>query len=1397
VAEVPKKKRSAKKRVLILAALLLGIPAGLYALARTDFAREHARQGAQQAIRDQLGLFGIIDDVDIDARSLSIIARGIVLDHPDLGRFVEAKELRIRPSWWALLSGRVDLHTITIDGASVWLTIRDGKVVNGPKIAASSGGGSSLDLPFNKLRVKHSRVIVDAAPNGNGELHDIDVFLDATSHKVLGVELNSPGGFYHRNGQRDEIQQIEARFKLTNENVQVEVARVSTPDVSLTVRRASIELPWKSAYHGEVEVRAKLARLNTLPLPVKLPPLDGELQLKAALVGDGDLPRGDVHVTLTRAVLDQYMFGEQVSLDVALDKKKLQFTGTAQVIRDGGRVELAGGLDLGEHLPLNLRLKVLDVSFAKLMEQLGVSPNAIVNWTLAGNIDLKGTLDPLHLTGPLRMPTRDFRVTRDAWHVSPNSNIIAVASATLSGGVTVKDQGIFLQNIDVTLRNSKLHVPEVLLGFDNEIRVHANGAPLDLRDVTPLVSFPLGGIGTFDVHVEGRFQDPKVGGKLAFNDFSFNTYPFGNIDSEFVLEHDLEAVRFPLMNAKKGNSRYTAKDFAIDFSNSRTLITSLLRFDRFAMQDFYHVFHYEQDERYLPYQAIVSGETQVRYSLGYPGDSPRGTLKVDMELGLREIEMSGFAFASGNFNGRFSWFDHQQGYKGAELLVERFALHKADTTLHISGKMAREGKLDMVAVADRISVRDTEGLAERMPDLSGSYSATGTIKGTAAVPLADLEVATSELRYAGQPLGDARAYVRLTGKQDPWVQEALKWPEHEPPADAVCPHAREGLARGVWPEDPPIRTSEGLIPALDAPMAFLVCGEGFNERLSFDLAIGRTSSYPLRGQLRFDKFQFAKLIPSQRTDKAAAMTGTLSGLLRLNGGALRTPTTLEGDLTIDKVKFGQSGVILENSGPIRAQFARGEFTLDPATLVGPSTKLEVAGGASLLGGLAFELTGNLDLSILPSFTPLLKSASGRLSAQVKLTGRIDRPSVFGQARLEAGKLRLASLSFPIEGLDGSATFSEQRVLIDRVNAQLLGGNVQLSGLATLQGPTIDSVRVEIAGQRVAVSPRDDVDLVIGGNGTVAWHHGDRLPKLTGTLRLDRALYKRPITMGRTLRDMTKAARADVDSYNPDADLLSVDLRVVQSEPMRVENNLIDAEMSIDDSKDAFRLIGTDQRFGVLGRMSIRRGTVRLRNTAFVIRQGEITFDNAQRVEPSFDVHAETEVRHNTSTGVVNWQIGAHAWGTPESFRFSLNSTPYLSEDDITLLLAVGVTQTELATLRNDVTGTAALEALATVTGVDKEVQRALPAIDEVRIASEYSQRSQRTEPQLHLGKRIADRVRLDAATGLSESRDFSTGVEYQISDKTSVGAAYNNQTTTSASQLGDVGVDLKWRLEFD
>ena len=108
-----------------------------------------------------------------------------------------------------------------------------------------------------------------------------------------------------------------------------------------------------------------------------------------------------------------------------------------------------------------------------------------------------------------------------------------------------------------------------------------------------------------------------------------------------------------------------------------------------------------------------------------------------------------------------------------------------------------------------------------------------------------------------------------------------------------------------------------------------------------------------------------------------------------------------------------------------------------------------------------------------------------------------------------------------------------------------------------------------------------------------------------------------------------------------------------------------------------------------------------------------------------------------------------------------------------------------------------VEALASVTGVDREVKKALPVIDDFAVTSAYSARTNRTEPQVVVGKRLSDRVRASATTGLSAESNFKTGVQWRLNNQTSVEAGYDNVQTTTSSQFGNVGVDLRWRLEFD
>ncbi|MDW8246993.1 MAG: translocation/assembly module TamB domain-containing protein, partial [Sandaracinaceae bacterium] len=84
-----------------------------------------------------------------------------------------------------------------------------------------------------------------------------------------------------------------------------------------------------------------------------------------------------------------------------------------------------------------------------------------------------------------------------------------------------------------------------------------------------------------------------------------------------------------------------------------------------------------------------------------------------------------------------------------------------------------------------------------------------------------------------------------------------------------------------------------------------------------------------------------------------------------------------------------------------------------------------------------------------------------------------------------------------------------------------------------------------------------------------------------------------------------------------------------------------------------------------------------------------------------------------------------------------------------------------------------------------------------RVSSAYSVRTGRTEPQISVGKRISDRIRVTATTGLSESRELRTVLEAQLDERTSVQAAYDNYNLTSASSFGNIGADIRWRLEFE
>jgi translocation and assembly module TamB len=298
----------------------------------------------------------------------------------------------------------------------------------------------------------------------------------------------------------------------------------------------------------------------------------------------------------------------------------------------------------------------------------------------------------------------------------------------------------------------------------------------------------------------------------------------------------------------------------------------------------------------------------------------------------------------------------------------------------------------------------------------------------------------------------------------------------------------------------------------------------------------------------------------------------------------------------------------------------------------------------------------------------------------------------------------------------------------------------------------------------------------------------------------------------------RGKRTVFDSYDPSEDVLEFDLNIKAQRALKLHNDLVEADLVLDD--EGLQLAGTNARNGVRGVVRVKPGgRIVLRRSEFEVTEGTIRFDDLTRIAPQVDVTAVTEYRRysdapvsgagssgsqaagntgSTSAAGGRWNIRLHAYGDADNLRVDLTSDPALPQDDIFLLLTVGLTRAELDQARSASVGeSVALEALGTLTGADRAVKDALPLIDEFRFGSAYSSRTGRTEPTVTVGKRLTERVRANVTSGLSETREIRSNLEWRLSPRVSVEGSYDNVNDIGSSSLGNLGADVRWRLEFE
>jgi translocation and assembly module TamB len=405
----------------------------------------------------------------------------------------------------------------------------------------------------------------------------------------------------------------------------------------------------------------------------------------------------------------------------------------------------------------------------------------------------------------------------------------------------------------------------------------------------------------------------------------------------------------------------------------------------------------------------------------------------------------------------------------------------------------------------------------------------------------------------------------------------------------------------------------------------------------------------------------------------------------------------------------------------------------------------------------------------------------------------------------------------------------------RGSARLGSGTLAIKGGAPLRGFELGSASLAITGRNLSLPSNNGIRAVADADLVATFQAGNddaaerALPRITGDVTLRSFEYKRPVTMTADISSLAqRGKRTEFEAYDPSDDALELDVRILSERPLKLQNNLVEAELLLD--PQGLNLSGTNARYGLRGDVSLKPGgRIKLRRSEFEIKEGRVRFDDTTRIAPRVDVTAVTEYRRYNTASQQNgaggpggpgagpgagatpggnagnnaaqggrFRITMRAHGDADKLKIDLTSDPALAQDDIFLLITVGLTRAELDQAQSASVGeSVALEALGTLTGADRAVTDAVPIIDELRFGSAYSSRTGRTEPTITIGKRLAERIRANVTSGVAESREIRSNVEWQLSPRVSVEGSYDNVNDISSSSLGNLGADVRWRMEFE
>ena len=779
----------------------------------------------------------------------------------------------------------------------------------------------------------------------------------------------------------------------------------------------------------------------------------------------------------------------------------------------------------------------------------------------------------------------------------------------------------------------------------------------------------------------------------------------------------------------------------------------------------------ENSYAYVSESSLTSGDSEINatgtFSLGYPrkdgGEQINARVRLDrrpmadlrraFELDDWPVEglVSGDYHLYGNYETPFGvgslvvtngsaygeTFERATAtlnFEGTGVRLSKFEVQKSTGGMTGAMWLGWDGNYSFNADGRKIPVESLKLLEFPRAPLSGVLQFTASGTGTFEVPRYDVKVRIDDLFAADEGIGQVNGQIGLRGELVTLSFDA-----------ASTRLAVTGAGRVA------------LTDEMDADMTL------------------RFSDTSLDPYLRF----FAPRL-SPFTNAVADGTVRLSGEL-MNIDQLVVDARVERlelklfDYELRNKKDPVTGALI----PIELALDRHVAEIGQLKLEGQGTALDVTGRVSLHDNtIDVTASGDANLGILQGFFRDIRS-SGSATLKARVTGSLEKPEFGGSATMTDGRVRYLYLPHGLEAINGTLTFDAGGIRVDGVRATVGRGDVVFGGRIGLNGFEPGDLNLTATGERMNIRYIEgfpalvDADLALRGTMTA--------PVLSGTVTVRDAEWSRRFEATPDILALATGEKAPVGAPSePSAVPLRLDIHVVAPGTLRVENNLARVRATAD-----LRLGGTMDRPQLFGRAEILRGELQFEANRYRITRGYIDFTNPLKIDPYFDLEAETRVRipSGSSGSSQSFRVTLGLTGTATAFTPTIDSDPPLPLADIvSLLLGQPIDLDADLRLRNPATAAQAEQELLTLLSArllagpisgraSALVEGALGPGATVQIAPFFGNEADPLNPSVRLviGKRLSDRAYLTFARALGGNaagvRDQIITVEYDQSDR--------------------------------